>query len=166
MQPLIQYQLVPDLELTKRLMRHTFTSLLREGCEAGNAAHSWTEAAVTRNAASRPLHCTGLPRWLGGKRIHLPMQAETQETVSIPGLERSPGGGNDNLLQYSCLAGKIPWTEEPGRLQSMGLQRVGRDWAHNTHTALDMLEGKRWTWSGHELLSHRAAAASIPNYLL
>ena len=26
----------------------------------------------------------------------------------------------------SILAWKIPWTEEPGRLQSMGLQRVGR----------------------------------------
>ena len=25
------------------------------------------------------------------------------------------------------LAWKIPWTEEPGRLQSMGLQRVGHD---------------------------------------
>ena len=30
MQPLIQYQLVPDLELTKRLMRHTFTSLFQK----------------------------------------------------------------------------------------------------------------------------------------
>ena len=29
----------------------------------------------------------------------------------------------------SILAWKIPWTEEPGRLQSMGLQRVGNDWA-------------------------------------
>ena len=29
----------------------------------------------------------------------------------------------------STLAWKIPWTEEPGRLQSMGLQRVGHDWA-------------------------------------
>ena len=29
----------------------------------------------------------------------------------------------------SILAWKIPWTEEPGRLQSMGLQRVGHDWA-------------------------------------
>ena len=29
----------------------------------------------------------------------------------------------------SPLALKIPWTEEPGRLQSMGSQRVGRDWA-------------------------------------
>ena len=27
----------------------------------------------------------------------------------------------------SVLAWKIPWTEEPGRLQSMGPQRVGRD---------------------------------------
>ena len=28
---------------------------------------------------------------------------------------------------FSTLAWKIPWTEEPGRLQSMGLQRVGHD---------------------------------------
>ena len=29
----------------------------------------------------------------------------------------------------STLAWKIPWTQEPGRLQSMGSQRVGHDWA-------------------------------------
>ena len=29
----------------------------------------------------------------------------------------------------STLARKIPWTEEPGRLQSMGSRRVGHDWA-------------------------------------
>ena len=29
----------------------------------------------------------------------------------------------------STLAWKIPWTEEPGRLQSMGLRRVGHNWA-------------------------------------
>ena len=29
----------------------------------------------------------------------------------------------------STIAWKIPWTEEPGRLQSMGLQRVWHDWA-------------------------------------
>ena len=40
----------------------------------------------------------------------------------IPGLGRSPGEGNGNPLQY--LAWKIPWTEESGRLQSMGSQRV------------------------------------------
>ena len=34
----------------------------------------------------------------------------------------------------SALAWKIPWTEEPGRLQSMGSQRVGHDWATSTFT--------------------------------
>ena len=32
-------------------------------------------------------------------------------------------------IHSSTIALKIPWTEEPGRLQSMGLQRVGHDWA-------------------------------------
>ena len=36
----------------------------------------------------------------------------------IPGLGRSPGEGNGN--HSSNLAWKIPWTEEPGRLKSMG----------------------------------------------
>ena len=39
---------------------------------------------------------------------------------SIPGSGRSPGEGNGN--HSSILAWEIPWTEEPGRLQSMGLQ--------------------------------------------
>ena len=34
----------------------------------------------------------------------------------------------------SILAWKIPWTEEPGELQFMGSQRVGHNWATNTHT--------------------------------
>ena len=39
---------------------------------------------------------------------------------SIPGLRRSPGEGKGNPFQYSCW--KIPWTEGPGRLQSLGSQ--------------------------------------------
>ena len=35
----------------------------------------------------------------------------------------------------SILAWRIPWTEEPGGLQSMGLQRVGHDWVTNTFTS-------------------------------
>ena len=46
----------------------------------------------------------------------------------IPGLGRSPGEGNENPLQYSCL--ENPWTEEPGGQLSMGLQRV----RHNLET--------------------------------
>ena len=38
-------------------------------------------------------------------------------------------------IHSSILAWKIPWTEEPGRLQSKGLQRVGQDWVtKNKHT--------------------------------
>ena len=44
---------------------------------------------------------------------------------SIPGLGRSPGEGN--ATHSSTLAWRIPRMEEPGRLQSMGLQRVGHD---------------------------------------
>ena len=44
---------------------------------------------------------------------------------SIPGLGRSPGEGNGYPLQYSCLElSRIPWTEEPGGLQSM----VSQSW--------------------------------------
>ena len=43
----------------------------------------------------------------------------------IPGSERSPGEGM--ATHSSTLAWKIPWMEEPGRLQSMGSQRVGHD---------------------------------------
>ena len=35
----------------------------------------------------------------------------------------------------STLAWKIPWTEEPGRLQSMGSRRVGHDWSDLAATA-------------------------------
>ena len=34
---------------------------------------------------------------------------------------------NEMATHSSTLAWKIPWTEEPGRLQSMGSQRVGHD---------------------------------------
>ena len=40
----------------------------------------------------------------------------------------------------STLAWKIPWAEEPGRLQSMGSRRVGHDWA----TSLSLFTFMRW----------------------
>ena len=45
---------------------------------------------------------------------------------------RSPGQEDplekEMATHSSTLAWKIPWMEEPGRLQSMGLQRVAHDW--------------------------------------
>ena len=40
---------------------------------------------------------------------------------SVPGSGRSPGDGKGNPLQYSC--GKILWTEEPGRVQSISRKK-------------------------------------------
>ena len=45
----------------------------------------------------------------------------------------------------STLAWKIPWTEEPGRLQSMGLLRVGHDWA----TSLSFFTFMHWEGKGN-----------------
>ena len=45
----------------------------------------------------------------------------------------------------SILAWRIPWSEEPGRLQSMGSQRVGHDGATNTHIHLTVT---RWCEAG------------------
>ena len=57
---------------------------------------------------------------------NLPANAgDIRDTGSVPGLGRSPGEGNSNPLQYSCL--ENPWTEEPGGLQSMGSQRDEHD---------------------------------------
>ena len=56
---------------------------------------------------------TGYPRW--------------REMCYYQSLRRHAREGNGTPLQYCCL--KNPWTEEPGRLQSMGLQRVGQDLA-------------------------------------
>ena len=41
----------------------------------------------------------------------------------ISGLARSPGRGHGNILQYSYL--ENPMEKEPGKLQSIGLPRVG-----------------------------------------
>ena len=52
-------------------------------------------------------------------------------------------GGEDPLEEEmgthgSILAWRIPWTEEPGGLQSMGSQRAGHDWSDlaSTHLVL------------------------------
>ena len=44
----------------------------------------------------------GLPKWQSGKEFYLSVQSK-QDVSLIHGLERSPGVGNSNGLQYSCL---------------------------------------------------------------
>ena len=70
-----------------------------------------------------PLQYLGLTWWLSWWRICLQCRSPGFE----PWVGKIPGGRHGSPLQYSCL--ESPWTEEPGRLQSMGPQRVGHDWA-------------------------------------
>ena len=86
----------------------------------------------TPSAIPPPLFCyTFLESFLVAQMIkNLPAMLEAW----VPSL------GQEDLLEKgmathsSTLAWRIPWTEEPGRLQSMGSQRVGHHWVTNTFT--------------------------------
>ena len=54
---------------------------------------------------------------------HLPAMQETQ----VRSLGQEDPLEKETATHSSTLAWKIPWMEAPGRLQSMGLQRVGYD---------------------------------------
>ena len=54
---------------------------------------------------------------------HLPTMWETQ----VQTLGREDLLEEEMVIHSSILAWKIPWMEEPGRLQSMGSQRAGQD---------------------------------------
>ena len=58
--------------------------------------------------------------------------ANAGDVGSMLGLRRSPGGRNDNTLQYSCLENSMDWA--PGRLQSRVLQRVRHDWSQHSYS--------------------------------
>ena len=59
-------------------------------------------------------------------RIHLPVQ-EVQKTW-VPSLGREEDPLEEEMATHSSiLAFRIPWTEEPDRLQTMGLQKIGHD---------------------------------------
>ena len=62
----------------------------------------------------------GLPWWLSGKRIRLPMK-EVQSLGQKDPLEK------EMATHLGILAWEIPWTDEPGELQSMGSQGAGHN---------------------------------------
>ena len=57
---------------------------------------------------------------------NLPAMQEIQE-MQVQSLGREDPLAKEMATHSRILAWKIPWTEEPGSLQSMGMQRVGHD---------------------------------------
>ena len=110
---------------------------------------SWTAArqAPLSMGFSRQEHWSGLPSPLQGSSwprdgTHGPASPALQADSAA-----EPPGQPPLLLRghvyvplfwamaphSSTVAWKIPWMEEPGRLQSVGSQRVGQDWATSLH---------------------------------
>ena len=97
------------------------------------------------NNSSSQLWC-----WAHGSVVKtLPVNAG--DAGLIPGSGRSPGEGM--ATHFSILAWKIPWTEEPSRLQALGSQRVGHDlvtkpqpwsWALYLHYLIYFLQPSLW----------------------
>ena len=89
-------------------------------------------------ADSLPLHHLGSPSCTLRSKESI---RNTGDPGSIPGRRRSPGEGNCNSIQYSCLENSKHG--KPGGLQSMELHRVEHDWATNTFTSLFTWEALR-----------------------
>ena len=72
----------------------------------------------------------GLPLWLSGKESACNAGDIGDASLFLGGedpLKDGNAGKEERATHSIILARKIPWTEEPGRLQSMGSQRVRQD---------------------------------------
>ena len=89
----------------------------------------------------RPNYClegflvitVSLTMTLAQRLKHLPPMRETR----VQSLGREGPLEKEMATHSSTLAWRIPWMEEPGRLQSTGSQRVGHDWATSLHSKPD-----------------------------
>ena len=68
---------------------------------------------------------------------NLPAMQEIQQ-MQVWSLGQEGSLEEEMATHSSILAWKIPWTEEPGRLQSLGSHRVGDDWSNLAHTSKDL----------------------------
>ena len=74
--------------------------------------------------------CLGLPRWLSGERICLPVQEDLGDRGSIPGSGRSSGEGSGHPPQYSCLENPMDrgaWWAPWGRKELGMIEHVHKD---------------------------------------
>ena len=78
-----------------------------------------------------------------GQRSCLPMQ-ETEEPC-VQSLSQEDPLEEGIATHSSILAGRIPWTEEPGGLQFIWSQRVGHDWSNLAHMHESPLISPLWS---------------------
>ena len=124
----------------------------------GKLSHAWRDlewglspnlsCVSVRGGLSGHSKCSPLP-WMALQWwVHVSNGTVAQRLKCLPAMQETwvRSLGQEDPLEKkmathsSTLAWRIPWTEEPGGLQSTGLQRVGHDWA----TSLS-LSVARWT---------------------
>ena len=75
---------------------------------------------------------------MGESQIYISLMAQMVKNLPAVQESQAPSLGQEDPLEKemathsSILAWEIPWAEEPGRIQSMGSQRVGHDLVTNT----------------------------------
>ena len=84
---------------------------------------SVTQFSCFKNGVTASIYCTELYSLVAQMVKRLATMKETR----VQSLGREDTLEKETATHSSILAWKIPWTEEPGRQQSMGSQRVGHD---------------------------------------
>ena len=82
----------------------------------------------------------GLPWWFRRQAL------SAMQEIQVQSLDQEDPLKKGKATRSNILSWKIPGTEEPGRLQSKGLQKVGHDWVTNTFASL--------SWQGYNILSY------------
>ena len=81
----------------------------------------------------------------GGSMVKNP-PANAGDSGSILGLGWSPGEGNDNPLQYSCLGNSVDRGAWWAIYSPWGCKRVGHDWATKQQQEIQLLDYMIRVW--------------------
>ena len=139
---------MPVLRITKNNSRYCQTSLSGQSHPCGEPV-LWSESSFLREEMpgweNRPMtHPCVLSeqnrrRWTSCWDLLMYCEASlvaqtvkwlsTMRVTWVRSLGQEDPLEKELAIHSSTIAWKIPWTEEPGWLQSMGSQRVGHDWA-------------------------------------
>ena len=99
--------------------------------------HDWSDWAEQQQLGQKVVE-TRLPEGVNEKQMRCVSRSKVHKMEIMFKLQVLPEKAM--ATHSSTLAWKIPWAEEPGRLQSMGLRRVRHDWA----TSLSLFTFMHW----------------------
>ena len=100
--------------------------------QAENRWQTWTvKEDITKELFTEVWADIGLPWWLSSEESAY----SAGDAGSIPGLERSPGGGNDNPLQNSCLGNPMDRGARRAKVYEVAKSQTWLKWL-STHAGM------------------------------